>query len=205
VDSGTERDFKAFVAQSTPALFRVAFALTGQQHAAEDLLQSALERVYVRGERLSDPAGYTKRVMYHEYVSWWRRWRRREVPMAVLPELSDADSAGHVLLRRALHAALRGLPPRQRAVLVLRYFDDLSVAETAAVMRCSEGTVKSQTARGLSALRAAVARLSTADHRAASQPHLRGTGRDPATGTYGTGQDRPTVTTRVNSGEADRS
>ena len=81
-------------------MHRVAFALTGQQHSAEDLLQSALEQVYVRWERLSDPPSYARRVMYHEYVSWWRRWRRREVPVAVLPEVSDNDSAAQVLLRR---------------------------------------------------------------------------------------------------------
>ncbi|GIH06900.1 DNA-directed RNA polymerase sigma-70 factor [Rhizocola hellebori] len=155
MDSATERDFKTFVAQSTPALFRVAFALTGQQHAAEDLLQVALERVYVRWHRLTDPAGYTKRVMYHEYVSWWRKWRRREVPMAVLPELSDVDSAAQVLLRRALHAALGGLPPRQRAVLVLRYLEDLSEQQVAELLGCSVKTVSSQSSRALAQLRSA--------------------------------------------------
>jgi DNA-directed RNA polymerase specialized sigma24 family protein len=96
-----------------PALFRVPFALTGQRHAAEDLLQAALERVYVRWDRLSDPPGYAKRVMYHESVSWWRRLRH-EVSVAVLPEVSDDDSAAQVLLRRAARGRWHGSHPPQR-------------------------------------------------------------------------------------------
>ncbi len=150
-----DRDFKAFVAQSTPALSRVAFALTGRQHEAEDLLQAALERVYVRWTRLGDPSSYAKRVMYHEYLSWWRRWRRREVPVAVLPEVSDVDSAAQVLLQRALHTALARLAPRQRAVLVLRYLEDLSEQQVAEVLGCSVKTVSSQSSRALAQLRSA--------------------------------------------------
>ncbi|WP_212833595.1 SigE family RNA polymerase sigma factor [Catellatospora sp. TT07R-123] len=151
-----EQEFRAFVARATPELFRVAFALTGAQHAAEDLLQTALERLVTRWHRVEDPDGYVRRVMYHEYVSWWRRRRWREVPVAVLPDLDITDDPAQlVVLRRALAGALRTLAPRQRAVLVLRYLEDRSEAEVAALLGCSVKTVSSQASRAMAQLRAA--------------------------------------------------
>ncbi len=114
--TSTEREFLDFVAAATPALFRTAYALTGQQHAAEDLLQSALERVAARWRRIDDPAAYARRVMYHEQISWWRRWKRREVVTAAPPDRAAPDDpAQQVALRHSLRAALDRLGPRQRA------------------------------------------------------------------------------------------
>lgn len=154
MNAQTQQEFLDFVEAATPALFRVAYALTGQQHAAEDLLQTALERVVRSWRRIDDPSAYAKTVMYHEYVAWWRRWRRREQPVAVPPERSGAgDTAREVALRQALHAALRQLGPRQRAVLVLRYLEDRSEQEVAALLGCSSKTVSSQASRALARLR----------------------------------------------------
>ncbi|GAA0794041.1 SigE family RNA polymerase sigma factor [Spirilliplanes yamanashiensis] len=149
----TEQEFLAFVAAATPALFRVAYALTGQQQAAEDLLQSALERVAARWRRIDDPGAYARTVMYHEQISWWRRWKRREVVVARPPERVADDPAAGVALRLSLRAALDRLGPRQRAVLVLRYLEDRPEAEVARLLGCSPKTVASQASRGLARLR----------------------------------------------------
>jgi len=154
VDATGRREFLEFCHARTPALFRVAYGLTGHQQLAEDLLQTALERVAVRWGRVEDPDAYVRRILYHEYVSWWRRWRRREIPVAEPPERADpADPQGDAELRRALRAALRRLPPRQRAVLVLRYLEDYSEREVAALLGCSPSTVSSQASRALARLR----------------------------------------------------
>lgn len=95
-----------------------------------------------------------RRILYHEYVSWWRRWRRREIPVAEPPERADpADPQGDAELRRALRVALGRLSPRQRAVLVLRYLEDYSEREVAAILGCSASTVSSQASRALARLR----------------------------------------------------
>lgn len=149
-----EQEFLEFVREATPGLFRVAYALTGQQHAAEDLLQSALEKVVPRWRRIDDPVAYTRRVIYHEHIGWWRRWGRREHPVAEPPEGgSGGDPAQAVVLRQALYAALGQLGPRQRAVLVLRYLEDCSEAEVAEILGCSPKTVASQASRALRRLR----------------------------------------------------
>ncbi|AGZ38725.1 SigE family RNA polymerase sigma factor [Actinoplanes friuliensis] len=154
MNADAEDDFLTFVRLSTPSLMRVAFALTGQQQAAEDLVQTALERVATRWTRLTEPYAYARRIMYHEHISWWRRWRRQEVPV---PQPEDraapGDLAGDVALRDDLRTALDQLGPRQRAVLVLRYLEDRSVDEVAEVLGCSAGTVRSQTSRALLRLR----------------------------------------------------
>lgn len=154
MDARAEQEFLAFVGESTPALFRVAYALTEQQYAAEDLLQIALERVVLRWRRIDNPGAYARKIIYHEYARWWRRWRWRELPMSDPPYRSaTADPSEQVLLRQALHAALRQLPPRQRAVLVLRYLEDRSEAEVADILGCSVKTVSSQSSRALRRLR----------------------------------------------------
>ena len=149
----TERQFLEFADAATPALFRIAYALTGQQQAAEDLLQSALERVAARWQRIDDPTAYARIVMYHEQIAWWRRFQRREVVTADVPERTSADPAHQVALRLSLRAALDRLGPRQRAVLVLRYLEDRSEAEVAVLLGCSAKTVASQASRGLARLR----------------------------------------------------
>ncbi|QXE35717.1 MULTISPECIES: SigE family RNA polymerase sigma factor [Streptomyces] len=154
-----EGDFEAFVAARGPRLLRVAWLLTGDAHLAEDLLQSALAKVWPKWPRIAGdrPEAYVRTVLVHLHASWWRRRWRGELPYGEVPDAAGtADPYAHVDLEQSLAAAVRALPVRQRAVVVLRYFEDLSVEDTAATLGCSPGTVKSQSARALSALRAAL-------------------------------------------------
>lgn len=146
--------FSAFVTARYEALARTAFLLTGDRGHAEDLVQTALLKTLRGWDRLRDPdaaTAYTRTVMVRLAGRWSRRRWRGEIPTQLFdasgPE-SDRDAALDV------QAALRALPWQQRAVLVLRYFDDLSEHETAAVLGCSDGTVKSRAHRALAALRA---------------------------------------------------
>ncbi len=145
--------FDAFVHARQGDLLRFAHTLTGQPAAAADLLQDALERTLLawpRVRRRDDPEGYVRRVMVNRQVSLWRRSRREhlmsEVPDTGVPALDATDDA--------LREALAGLPPRQRAVLVLRFGEDLSERQAAEMLGCSVGTVKSQTSKALAKLRA---------------------------------------------------
>src|ERR687886_1461249 len=161
MDAQDEQDFREFVVGQWHALLRTAYLLTGDRGDAEDLVQSALVRVHRnwhRIERRDAPAVYTRRVLVNLNASIWRRrLRLREQPTAELPERPGADPAeAHALRDERRRACLR-LPPRQRAVLVLRYFEDLSEAETAATLGISVGAVKSQTSRGLDKLRGFIA------------------------------------------------
>ena len=150
--------FAAYVANRRPALLRAARAISGDTDVAEDLLQAALVSVCSRWETLRDHRaadGYVRRTMVNQLASWHRSaYRRRECPLAVLPEPDprwrgeDERGDGH-----ALWPLVVALPPRQRSAVVLRYYEGLSEAETSAVLRCSLGTVKSNTHRGLSTLR----------------------------------------------------
>lgn len=163
MDKAVEERFTAFVAERTPALFRTAYALTGGQHDAEDLLQNALARTALRWHRIhSDPEHYVRRVMYREFVSAWR-WRRRRPPEVSGADVPDAatpaDIGEDTVARLFVERLLRDLPPRQRAVVVLRYLEDMSEAEVAAILDCAPGTVASQASRALAKLRAS---LSTA-------------------------------------------
>jgi RNA polymerase sigma-70 factor (sigma-E family) len=152
-----QRDaFDALVGLRSPALLRTAYLLTGDAHLAQDLVQSALARAYSRWGRLRSPeAGeaYVRRVMVTQAASSWRRKWHGEVPSAELPHTPAPTD--DVELREALRVALLRLPATQRAVLVLRFYEDLSEADTARLLDCSAGTVKSRTARGIAALRAA--------------------------------------------------
>jgi RNA polymerase sigma-70 factor (sigma-E family) len=147
-----QSDFAAWVDARRPTLWRTAWLLTGDHHRADDLVQTALLKVWPRWTRVTavgDPEPYVRRVMFTTYVAWWHRRWNAEVPTAQLPETAAADDAGHV----DLVAALAALPKRQRAVIVARFFEDLSVADTARELNVSEGTVKSQTSRALATLR----------------------------------------------------
>jgi RNA polymerase sigma-70 factor (sigma-E family) len=161
VDDETEREFTEFVAERTHALFRVAYALTGNQHAAEDLLQTALAKTFTKWSRIStDAEGYVKRILYRDWISLWRRRvRRPETTVAIPPERGLADASEDTILRLVLRDALLALPPRQRAVIVLRYLDDLGEREVAEILGCSPGTVASQASRALSKLRRTVGPL----------------------------------------------
>lgn len=149
--------FDQFVLGWSPRLLRTAYLLTGDRGAAEDLLQDVLERTYVAWPRVEDAGAYARRALLHAATSRWRRRRRRpEVPLAEWhesPAPGAPDAAEAAADRQVVLDALAQLPARQRAVLVLRYLDDLSEAETAAALGCSVGTVKSQSSRALVRLR----------------------------------------------------
>jgi len=155
---GDDADFTEFVAASSRRLLRTAFLVTGDLDAAEDLLQTALERAYLRWGRIRRrelPEAYVRQVIVNAATDSWRARRRvRTVALdeSRLPPSNDAGVEG-LPAREALLACVRELPAGQRAVLVLRYFDDLTEAETARVLGCSVGTVKSQHARAMARLR----------------------------------------------------
>jgi RNA polymerase sigma-70 factor (sigma-E family) len=158
MDEVAEREFREYVAARQGALFRTAMLLTGHREDAEDLLQTALTKLARRWTRLhrsGSPDGYVRRILYHQQVSRWRTGRtRREYATAALPESSPAaDPAADVALRLAVAQALRQLTAKQRAVLVLRYYEDLPEAEVAEILGCAVGTVRSQTHRTLARLR----------------------------------------------------
>ncbi|KAB1903309.1 SigE family RNA polymerase sigma factor [Micromonospora sp. AMSO1212t] len=136
--------FRKFVVQRSPALSRTAYLLTGDHQLAEDLLQSALARTYRHWRRIrdGDPEAYVRRVMYHQQVSWWRRRRVVERLDATPAERGGGDHSEETALRLSVVAALRRLTARQRAVVVLRYYEDLTEAQVAEVLGCSVGTVK---------------------------------------------------------------
>jgi RNA polymerase sigma-70 factor (sigma-E family) len=150
-DIDRSRDFEEFVAARSGALLRTAYLLTGNHQDAEDLVQSALLKAVPKWGSVREHEPYVRRILVHESVSRWRRRRWRETSTERVPELSgpgpDMDS------RMVLRQALARLAPRQRAVIVLRYFDDLTEAQTAAVLGISVGTVKSQARDALARLR----------------------------------------------------
>jgi len=152
----SEEDFRQFVQLRYTDLLRLAYALTGSAHEAEDLVQSALLKVMRRWRRVEDPMPYLRRSMINQRASVWRRFAAREVVTATPPDRPVRDATDAVDDRQAVRTALRGLPPRMRAAVALRYVADLSEAETAATLGCSVGTVKSQTAKGLARLRRAL-------------------------------------------------
>lgn len=160
-----DADFSAYMAARQPALLRTAYLLTGDRHGAEDLVQQTLAKLYVAWGKVQAQEsidGYARRIIINEHNSLWRRaWKRREVATETLPERS-ADrlgSGGQAApayddgSRGALWAFVQTLPRKQRAVVVLRYYEELSEAETADVLGISVGTVKSQASRALAALR----------------------------------------------------
>ena len=151
------REFADFVVACSPALLRSAWLLTGDAGRAEDLLQTALAKVWRHWStvvRADSPEAYVRRIVFTTYVSWWRRRWKAEVPSASAPEgIDHADPAGIVAARDSVRRALARLSRQQRAVVVLRYTEDRSIAETAALLGCSEGTVKVQAARALATLR----------------------------------------------------
>jgi len=151
--------FTEYVQRSSPYLLREAYLLTGDRAAAEDLLQDTYERLYVAWPRVSTPDAYTRRALVNAATSRWRRTRRRlEVPLVeespTLPAVPASDATTDD--RDELVRALATLPARMRAVLVLRFLADLSEAQTAHLLTCSVGTVKSQASRGLVRLRTAL-------------------------------------------------
>ncbi|WP_344440956.1 SigE family RNA polymerase sigma factor [Kitasatospora nipponensis] len=154
-----EAEFNGFVQGRWSGLVRTAYLLTGNQHDAEDLAQSALTKVYASWRRVratGNPDAYVRRILVNTNIDRFRKRRPTEYPTDELPEPSGphpADAGAQAEQRHVLFAALATLPARQRAVVVLRYWEDLSEAQVAAALGCSVGTVKSQGARGLAKLR----------------------------------------------------
>lgn len=150
--------FREFVEIRSASLLRSAWLLTNDWQAAHDLVQTSLLKTWPRWDKLvrrDRPELYVRRVMLNTYLSWRdRRWND-ERPAALLPEPGvEGDPLGATDLRVTLVAALAMLPPRQRATVVLRYFDDLTEADTALALGCSVGTVKTQCSRAMHTLRA---------------------------------------------------
>ncbi len=152
--------FEQWVAAHERSLLRTAWLLSGNAATAEDLVQTALLKCWPTWPRIAamaDPAAYVRQVLTRSYLSWWRRRWRGEIPTPALSEGSvpadDGAAEGAVDDQRVLAAALARLPRGQRAAVVLRFAEDLSEAQTATVLGCSVGTVKSQTSRGLRSLR----------------------------------------------------
>lgn len=152
--------FAEYVAARGHALTRMAYLLTGDHALAEDLVQDALARAFSRWSRIgamAAPDAYIRRMIVNEHVSGWRRYRRRERLLAELPQVPAAgwggDLAADQAVRAMVWAAVRELPARQRAALVLRFYEDLPDAQVAVILGCSPATVRSQIARALARLR----------------------------------------------------
>lgn len=149
------RDFPEFVASRSGALLRTAYLLTGDRQHAEDLLQTALMRCYAHWARLESPEAYVRRALVTTATGWRRRRWMGEVPTADLPEpgTGSVDDVAAADVRADVLRLLGALAPRQRAVVVLRFYEDRSEGEVAALLGVSVGTVKSQASRALARLR----------------------------------------------------
>jgi RNA polymerase sigma-70 factor (sigma-E family) len=149
-------DFESWLVAREPALQRLALLLSGDEHTAQDLVQTSLAKLYLAWDRLDDRDNldaYARRILVNEHRTAWRRpWRRREVVTDAPP-----DRAGPTIEydggREVVWEFVASLPPRQRAVIVLRYYEQLTEAEIADVLGVSPGTVKSQASRAIAALR----------------------------------------------------
>jgi RNA polymerase sigma-70 factor (sigma-E family) len=149
-----EATFDEFVAARSRALLRTAYLLTHDHALAEDLLQTALTKAWFAWRRIDgDPEPYVRRILVNTYASWWRRKWNGEHPTDELPDRPSAGPARPNSEPTDLWTAMARLPRRQRAVVVLRYFEDLTEAQTAEALGCSVGTVKSQTSKALAKLR----------------------------------------------------
>jgi RNA polymerase sigma-70 factor (sigma-E family) len=153
-----DSDFETYVGARTGALLRLAYLLTGDRHLAEDLVQEALGRAHRRWgqiRRAENPHAYVRRMIVNQHISWRRRRSSTELPVepAAVPDRSSAAADDRVLQRDVTWRALQRLPDRQRAVLVLRYYEDLTDAEIAVTINAAVGTVRSLAARAFARLR----------------------------------------------------
>lgn len=154
-------DAEEWVAQEAPALLRFAHLVTGDADAAQDAVQDALANAFARWDRIAaadDPGAYVRRMIVNAHVSGWRRFGRRVTPVAEVRGGSAADLSEAVVRDDAVWRVCRALPPKQRAAVVLRYYEDLEFAEIARILECTEVTVRSQLHRALAALRAELTR-----------------------------------------------
>jgi RNA polymerase sigma-70 factor (sigma-E family) len=151
-----DRGFGEYVAARSGSLLRMAFLLTRNQADAEDLMQAALAKTYQAWDRIEDYKaldGYVRRAMVNTHISWWRRRRVEEYPTDDIPDRAVMDHADGSELADALKRALERLPSRMRAAVVLRYYEDMTESEVAAVLGISQGTVKSTVSRAVAKLR----------------------------------------------------
>jgi len=156
VDSDEEQRFTIWALARVSRLHRTAYLLCGDWHLAEDLVQDALSRAALHWRRIEhaeSPDAYVRKNLLNEARKRWRPRRAKERPSPETNLRSVDDGSSERAVRAELIQALAGLPPRQRAAVVLRYFEQLSETETAAAMGCSVGTVKSSTHRALASLR----------------------------------------------------
>lgn len=164
-EGDAEHDFRAFVQGIAASLHRTAYLLCGDWHLADDLVQETLAKAYShwdKVQRADSPSAYVRRILINESRRNWRRNPHITVPPdADMAELTVADMSDELVNRAELLQALRSLPVRQRATVVLRFLEGLSERETAAALGCSEGTVKSQTSRALNKLKSV---LNQGDH-----------------------------------------
>ena len=152
--------FDDWVAARGPSLLRFAYVVTGSQHTAEDAVQDALARACERWPRVArtlDPDTYVRRMVVNAHISRWRRTRRESPVSEVLSRDAQPDHADRLGTGDAVWAVCGSLPPRQRAAVVLRFYEDLDYPEIAAVLGCSEVTVRSHVHRALAALRSRLA------------------------------------------------
>jgi len=152
----SDAEFAAWMAARQGALARTAYLLTGSQSAADDLLQATLTKIYLAWPRIADRQhvdAYARRALVNEHRSTWRRTSRRPEVLAETPPDRGEQPPEYDGEREAVWQLVQGLPPRQRAVIVLRYYEDLSEAQIADLLGISTGTVKSQASRALAALR----------------------------------------------------
>ena len=151
-----DAEFTAYLHARQPSLLRTAYLLTGDRHTAEDLVQTALAKLYLAWDKVRERDsvdGYVRRILVNEHNSLWRRgWKKREYATETMPE-AQAHDAYDEGVSGALWEVVQSLPKKARAVVVLRYYEELSEAETAAILGISVGTVKSQTSRALATLR----------------------------------------------------
>jgi len=168
------------LADRGPQLLRTAVLLAGSQQDGEDLLQAALERLLRQGRRLNgSPEAYLRRALYNLAADGWRRngaWVRILPLVRASQPVAVADATDAVDLRDALIRILHQLPPGQRAVIVLRYWEQLTEAETAEVLGCTDGTVKAAASRGIRRMRELAAPWLSGDERSAGDGELGGDG-----------------------------
>jgi RNA polymerase sigma-70 factor (sigma-E family) len=151
--------FSEFVEARSTSLFRTAYLMVGDHQLAQDLLQEALVKTLVAWPRLRDHAtveAYTRRIVVNTSITWRRRKSFHEHPAETLPETAGSDAVEDLVTHDELVGHLLALAPRQRAAIVLRYYQDLTEAQTAEAMGCSVGTVKSQVSDGLARLRSSM-------------------------------------------------
>jgi RNA polymerase sigma-70 factor (sigma-E family) len=150
-DADTSAAFDEFVAARSRALLRTAYLLTHDHALAEDLLQASLAKAWFSWKRIKgEPEPYVRKILVNTYATWWRRKWNGEQPTERLPESAAPETSAEPT---DLWTAMERLPRRMRAVVVLRFFEDLTEAQTADALGCSVGTVKSQTSKALAKLR----------------------------------------------------